>query len=223
MAVFKSLFYEGAIPAKPTQADIQRVYPCDINISDGLIDIDYFSTFDKKVKLGSYSMKIDEAEIVEKKSVNINIMVVTLNAPTVVIKNNSSVFTLVDYGDYPGKKLMGKKAQTANLDEITTAIFKTKHSEPSDSKPESNLLQVDDTYQLPSNKRFKIKISKKKIIALIVAGILAGIVLGVAISNAFERDRTADIYDDNGNGRYDPEDVFGENYEGWLEFADTLD
>lgn len=223
MTTFKSLFYEGIIPANPTQADTQRVYPCNVNISDGIIAIDYFSTYDKNVKLGSFSMKIDEAEIGEKKSVSINIMVVTLNAPTVVIKNDSSAFTLVHFGDFPGKKLMGKKAQTADLDEITTAIFNTNNTKPATSKPEPEWFQVDEETQTSSKSSLKINIGKKKIMAFIVAAIIAGVILGVALGSALKGDRTSDIYDDNGNGRYDSEDVFGDNAEGWLEYAESFD
>lgn len=223
MSTFASLFYDGIIPASPTQTDTQRIFPCNVTISDDVITVDYFSTYDKNVKLGSRSMKINEAKLGEKKTVSITIMVATLNAPTVVIKNDSSAFTLVHFGDFPGKKLMGKKAQTADLDEITTAIFNTNNTEPATSKPEPEWFQVDKEAQTSSKSSLKINIGMKKILAYIVAAIIAGVILGIALGSAIKGDRTSDIYDDNGNGRYDSEDVFGDNAEGWLEYAESFD
>ena len=57
-----------------------------------------------------------------------------------------------------------------------------------------------------------------KIVAFIL-GVVCFLLAGYTYAERAPKDPTSEIYDDNGNGRYDPEDVFGENYEGWIEFA----
>lgn len=223
MSIFASIFYEGTIPSNPSQADTQRMYPCNVIIENGLINVDYFSTYNKNVKMGSFSTKLDEIEIAEKKAITTNIMGVTINFPTVVLKNTTSTFTLANFCDFPGKKLMGKKAQTADLAEITTAILGAKNISQIDSDSKTETRQVNDEVHTSFDIKTKFHINKKAIIAFIVAIVLACIFLIIVISSALGNNKTSDIYDDNGNGRYDSEDVFGDNADGWLEYAESFD
>ena len=118
MSVFASLFYEGTLPSTLTQADAQKVYPCNVNLSNDLVTIDYFSSYKKNNKLGSVSLKVSEFEVVEEKAAS---FMFTINA--VVMKDASSTITLATFGNFPGKKLLGKQARTDELNEITAAIL----------------------------------------------------------------------------------------------------
>lgn len=122
MSYFASIFYEGIVPANPTTEHTQKMYPCDINISNGTINVDYFSSYKKNNKLGSASMDISGANIGESRSFPISMLTLQI----VTVDNGTKAFTFATFGKFPGKKLLGKQVQTAELNEITNAIHNAK-------------------------------------------------------------------------------------------------
>lgn len=62
------------------------------------------------------------------------------------------------------------------------------------------------------------KNTRRSLIAIVCFIVISVIIIVSVICG--DSTSTSNIYDDDGNGRYDPEDVFGENYEAWLEYAD---
>ena len=78
--------------------------------------------------------------------------------------------------------------------------------------------------EITDNDKILAKKSKiKSIILYIILAVVVGLVMSCTVIKSLEEDRTANIYDDNGNGRYDSEDVFGDNADGWLEYAESFD
>lgn len=71
MAMFSSLFYEGALSEGLSQSATQRIYPCNVNISDGIIAIDYYPSYKKDNKLGSFTMNLSDATVGGKRNFSI--------------------------------------------------------------------------------------------------------------------------------------------------------
>ena len=132
MAFFESYFFDGALSLNPPTEDSQNIYFCDIDISDGLIRIDYYPSIPKKDKYisGSLQMQVCDAQIGERKTVKVSIA----SYDTVIISDNNKTFTLANIKEIVGKNILNFRSKAANqfrqaeLDEIIAAVNTAKNT-----------------------------------------------------------------------------------------------
>lgn len=130
MAMFSSLFYEGALSEGLSQSAAQSIYPCNVNISDGIIAIDYYPSYKKDNKLGSFTMNLSDAIVGGKR----NFSIAMIPIESVVIEDGSKAFSLANIGGFFGKMLVGK-SKTASLDDIVSDIAINKRTAPKVNAP----------------------------------------------------------------------------------------